>query len=203
MRRRTTAVAAGIAAALAIVVTGCGGGSSPSSHSAKQADPKAKEVSPAGDIPDNQAYVAYAPPGGGFTVKVPEGWSRTSSGGAVTFTDKLNAIRVQTAPAQAPPTGRDARQTELPKLASSVAGYQPGNVSSVSRRAGTAIRTTYLADARANAVTGKAGKAGKDAVERYVFFHKGKDLILTLSGPKGADNVDPWRTVTDSVKWTR
>ncbi|MDT7564604.1 MAG: hypothetical protein QOG76_3228, partial [Pseudonocardiales bacterium] len=25
---------------------------------------------------------------------------------------------------------------------------------------------------------------------------------LTLSGPKGADNVDPWRKVTDSLRWT-
>jgi hypothetical protein len=62
-----------------------------------------------------------------------------------------------------------------------------------------AIRTTYLADATANAVT---GKAGTNAVERYVFFHNGKDVILTLTGPKGADNVDPWKIVTDSVTWT-
>ena len=46
------------------------------------------------------------------------------------------------------------------------------------------------------------GKGGTDAVERYVFFHKGRDVILTLSGPKGADNVDPWKLVTDSVRWT-
>jgi hypothetical protein len=25
--------------------------------------------------------------------------------------------------------------------------------------------------------------------------------VLTLSGPKGADNVDPWRIVSDSLKW--
>ena len=46
------------------------------------------------------------------------------------------------------------------------------------------------------------GKRGRDAVERYVFFHKGRDVILTLSGPVGADNVDPWKLVTDSVRWT-
>jgi hypothetical protein len=26
---------------------------------------------------------------------------------------------------------------------------------------------------------------------------------VTLSGPAGADNVDPWRTVTDSFRWLR
>jgi hypothetical protein len=192
-------LAAGVAI-VAIGAAGCGGSSSPSQSAGQPADPNAAEVNPAGDIPDNQAFVPYALPGGGFSVKVPEGWSRTAAGGAVTFTDKLNAVRIETAKAQAPLTVRDARQTELPKLAASVKGFKPGKVSTVARPAGTAVRITYLAAARPNAVT---GKAGVDAVERYVFFHNGHDAVLTLSGPRGADNVDPWRIVTDSVRWSK
>ena len=56
------------------------------------------------------------------------------------------------------------------------------------------------AQAKPNPVT---GKAGTNAVERYVFVHNGRDLVLTLSGPKGADNVDPWKLVTDSLRWSR
>ena len=41
----------------------------------------------------------------------------------------------------------------------------------------------------------------RDAVERYSFWHNGIEAVLTLSGPKGADNVDPWRIVSDSLKW--
>jgi hypothetical protein len=26
-------------------------------------------------------------------------------------------------------------------------------------------------------------------------------VTLTLSAPVGSDNVDPWRTVTDSFRW--
>jgi hypothetical protein len=185
------------AAALAIGAAGCGSNSSNSSSQAPS--PNAPEVSPAGDIPDNQAFVAFTPSNGGFSVKVPEGWSRTTRAGATTFTDKLNAVRVEAMPAGAPPTVRDARQTEVRKLASSVNGFQAGTVDAVTRRGGKAVRITYLASAKPNAVT---GKAGTDAVERYVFFHNGRDLVLTLSGPKGADNVDPWRIVTDSVRWT-
>jgi hypothetical protein len=66
----------------------------------------------------------------------------------------------------------------------------------VTRKAGPAVRITYFAPAPADPVT---GKAHTNAVERYVFFKNGKDVVLTLSGPKGADNVDPWRIVTDSV----
>src|SRR5438105_1524034 len=135
-------------------VAGCGGSSpSPSSGggaSSAPANPKAPEVNPAGDIPDNQAYVAYTPPGGGYAVKVPEGWSRTSSGGAVTFTDKLNFIRMESMPAQSPPTVASTRSTVLPKLARSVKGFKVDRVSTILRRAGKAVRITYLDDAPAN-----------------------------------------------------
>ncbi len=198
---KRAALAAG-AAIVAIGAAGCGAASSSSTNGgqpAKAADPNAPEVNPAGDIPDNQAYVPYTPPGGGFSVKVPEGWSRTAAGGAVTFTDKLNAIRIERQAAQASLSSGQAKRVELPKLARSVKGFQAGSVSTVSRKAGSAVRITYLADARPNPVT---GKAGQNAVERYVFFHRGQDVILTLSGPKGADNVDPWKIVTDSVTWS-
>jgi hypothetical protein len=156
------AIAAGAAIA-ALFAAGCGGSPSPTAggHSATAANPNAPEVNPPGDIPDNQAYVAYAPPGGGFSLKVPEGWSRTATGGAVTFTDKLNSVRVESMTAQAPPTVRDARQTELPKLASTVTGFKPGSVGVVTRRAGPAVRVTYLATAKPDPVT---GKTGQDAV---------------------------------------
>jgi len=200
MRPARPVLAAG-AVAVALAAAGCGASSSSNGGQASTPpNPNGPEVNPAGDIPDNQAYVRYAPPGGGFTVKVPEGWARSSAAGAVTFTDKLNAIRIESAPAHARLTARGARQTALPKLRASVTGFQLGTVGTVARTAGSAVRITYLAAAKGSPVT---GKGGTDAVERYVFFHKGRDVILTLSGPKGADNVDPWKLVTDSVRWTR
>ncbi|HST55220.1 MAG TPA: hypothetical protein VLJ42_04900 [Solirubrobacteraceae bacterium] len=180
---------------MAIGVAACGSSSSTTSTASKT-----PEVNPAGDIPDNQAYVRYASPDGRYSIKVPEGWSQTAAGGAVIFTDKLNAVRIETVSASAPLTARDARQTELSKLAASVKGFQQAKVNIVGRRAGTAVRIAYLATAKPNPVT---GKTGQDAVERYVFFHNGRDVTLTLSGPKGADNVDPWRIITDSVQWPR
>jgi uncharacterized lipoprotein len=44
---------------LVVALAGCGG----SSSSSQAPDPNAKESSPPGDIPDNQAYVAYSPSG--------------------------------------------------------------------------------------------------------------------------------------------
>ncbi len=187
-----------IGAVLALGAAGCGSSSpSPSSSAPK---PNAPEVSPAGDIPDNQAYVAYTPPGASFFVKVPEGWARTDgANGRTTFTDKLNSIEMQAVAAKVAPTPASARSTELPQLAKSVPGFKTGTVSTVSRTAGTAVRITYQATSAVNPVT---GKSQTNAVERYLFFHNGKDVVLTLSGPKGADNVDPWKIVTDSLRYT-
>jgi hypothetical protein len=182
---------------LVAVLAGCGGSSSSSS---KAADPSAKEVSPAGDIPDNQAYVAYSPPGADYSVKVPEGWARSASGGAVTFTDKLNSIRMEEGAAKGRASVAQAKRSQLPVLARQVKDFQPGSVSLVKRRSGPAVRITYLATSPPDAVT---GKTRTDAVERYLFTHNGNQVVLTLSGPKGADNVDPWKLVTDSLRWSR
>src|SRR5436309_9836975 len=149
---------------VAVGVSGCGGGSSTTPR------PNAPEKNPPGDIPDNQAFVRFAVPGRGFSVKVPEGWSQRQSGGAVVFTDNLNTIRLESRTAAGPLTVAAARRTAVPQLARTVKGYRAGTVSVVDRTAGKALRITYLARSAANPVT---GKPITDAVERYVFFHRG------------------------------
>jgi hypothetical protein len=47
------------------------------------------------------------------------------------------------------------------------------------------------------------GKVFRDAVERYEFYRNGTETVVILAGPTGADNVDPWRTVTNSFRWLR
>ncbi len=199
MRLRSILAASIAVLALGAGVTACGG-SSGSGSSADAVNPNAPEASPPGDIPDNQVFVAYSPPGGGYSIKVPEGWSRSSSGGATTFTDKLNSIRLESMPAAKAPTVATAQKTLVPQLSQSVKGFVPGKVSTVHRSAGPALLITYGAAGKPDPVT---GKSTPEAVERYIFFHKGKEVIVTLSGAKGADNVDPWRIVTNSLHWTQ
>src|SRR4051794_38360140 len=47
----------------------------------------APEHNPPGDIPDTQVFVTYASPLG-FTIKVPEGWSRKDDAQSAVFSDK-------------------------------------------------------------------------------------------------------------------
>src|ERR1700704_2490399 len=110
------------------------GSSSSGGSSTKGSAPKTKEVSPAGDIPDNQAYVAFTPPGGGFSVKVPEGWAQRGASGALVCTDKINTIRIERHTPSAQLTVERAGSGELSSLAHSVKGYKAGKVSTVSRK---------------------------------------------------------------------
>jgi hypothetical protein len=155
-------------------------------------------VNPSGDIPDTQVYVPFQPASGGYSVKVPEGWARTEAGGVVMFTDKLNTVRLQTVPTPTAPTVTSARANEVPALKAAAANVTLGAVTTVIRPAGTAVLITYQADTPPDPVT---GKFVRDAFERYEFWHNQTELIVTLSGPRGADNVDPWKTVTSSVTW--
>jgi hypothetical protein len=193
----TSPLRAAVAATLALAAAGCGGGAGGGSPTPNAG---AEENSPPGDIPDDQAFVAYSPPRAGYSIKVPEGWSRTAADGVTSFTDKLNTVRLEATAAASAPTVAAVKRTVIPALRRMDPGFRPGRVSVVKRTAGPAIRITSLARSRPDPVT---GKARLDAVERYLFFHAGRQAVITLSGPKGADNVDPWRIITDSLRWTR
>ncbi|MFB7330899.1 hypothetical protein ACFC00_04560 [Streptomyces adustus] len=208
MGRHTPAVAA-VGVAIAVAVTaGCSGsgaqGSAPTKSTAGgdgQAHAAPTESNPPGDIPDNQVYVAYRPTGGsftGFTVKVPEGWARTVQGGTTTFTDKLNTITITSVPATAAPTTGSVSATEVPKLRTQTPKFAEPKVSEVTRHAGRVVLLTYRGDSAKDPVT---GKVVRDAFERYAYYRSGHEVNLTLSGPVNADNVDPWRIVSDSVTW--
>ncbi|MFE3852730.1 hypothetical protein ACFXPN_16500 [Streptomyces griseorubiginosus] len=159
------------------------------------------ESNPPGDIPDNQAFVAYRPSGGsftGFTVKVPEGWARTGQGGTTVFTDKLNTVKITAVSAAGAPTTGSVTSKVIPQLRSRVPKFAAPKVSEVTRHSGRVVLLTYQGDSAKDPVT---GKVVRDAFERYAFYRAGHEVDLTLSGPVKADNVDPWRIVSDSFAW--
>ncbi|MBK6014543.1 hypothetical protein [Streptomyces sp. MBT53] len=194
-------VAVGLALVTALI-TGCSssGSHSGSSTSPAPTAPAPTESNPPGDIPDNQVYVAYRPTGGfnGFTVKVPEGWARTGQGATTVFTDKLNTVSVTTATVSAAPTVGSVTNTVVPRLKAQTPKFATPKVTETTRHAGRVLRLTYQGDSAKDPVT---GKVVRDAFERYAFHRQGHEVDLTLSGPVNADNVDPWRIVSDSFAW--
>jgi hypothetical protein len=155
------------------------------------------ETNPPGDIPDNQAFVAYKAPGG-FSVKIPEGWARVGTSSSTSFTDKLNTIVMSWSTASSAPTLESVQSTDVPALRQSEKAFELVKVSTVKLPAGEAVLVTYRANSEPNAVTGKQYRLD---VLRYSLFHQGLRVDITLLSPVGADNVDPWNTVVRSVAW--
>ena len=193
---------------LAAVLTACGtpspavtphgAGSPQSSPSAQAPVPRSTEVNPAGDIPDNQAYVTITAASGTCKLQVPEGWARTSAGSSTTFTDKLNFIAIEQASVGPKPTVESVRKADVPALASIEPKFLLGDVTTFTRNGASGVLITYLADSEPSPVT---GKVIRDAVERYLFWKNGHQVAVTLTGPQGSDNVDPWAKVTGSFGW--
>jgi hypothetical protein len=154
------------------------------------------ESNPPGDIPDNTAFVEYRSTKGHWSVTAPEGWSRTTTGTTVTFTDKLNTVQVDAQPG-APVTLSDAKKTDVATLEAGTRAFKLVSVAAVTLPAGPAVLITYRANSDPNPVTGKQYRLD---VLRYELYRAGTRTTLTLLSPVGADNVDPWRIVTDSLK---
>ena len=164
---------------------------------APTANPNAKEQLPPGDIPDNQVYVTYTPAAGGYSLSYPEGWSKRETPNAVTFAQYFNSIELVTTPATRAPTIASAQSLASSTL-SSLAGYHLLKIDSGTRPAGPAVHIVYDATSPIDPVTGRTVTL---EVERYLFWHKGTLLTIVLSSAKGSDNVDPWKTVTNSLVW--
>ena len=218
MTTHKTIVAAGLAAGL--LLAACGGsstttasqpstlpatktGSPSASHSSgvtpiSPEAPVPTESSPPGDIPDNTQYVPYRSKVAGFKISTPEGWSRSSTKSSVTFTDKLNTVVVSWAPASSAPTVQTANSTEVPMLRNTTRAFRLASVKAGSLPAGPTVVIEYQANSDPNPVTGKQYRLD---VLRYELFKNGQETVITLLSPVGADNVDPWRIVTESFGW--
>lgn len=167
-------------------------------NSASPPAPHATEFNPPGDIPDNAVFIDHTAPGTRVHFKVPEGWAKSSSHGVTTYTDKYNSISIEVQHNTTAPTVASARTQELPALRSSVPNLALQNITEVTRQHGSAVHVVYLLDSPPNPVT---NKVVRDKAERFEFWHGGQEAILTLTGPENADNVDPWKIVSDSLQW--
>jgi hypothetical protein len=131
----------------------------------------------------------------------------------VTFTDKLNSVSATWFKTSQAPTKASATTRDVPELKRTQRAFRLGHVItcaptctipystapiSVTLPAGNAIVITYQANSAPNPVT---GKQYRDEVLRFEFFKNGHEVALTLSGPLGSDNVDPWTLVSQSFRW--
>lgn len=183
-----------IAAALAVLFIGSSGISFPAAAQEKLVAP---EKNPPGDIPDNQVFVTYNSPEG-FSLKVPEGWSRAEIDHGVRFFDKYDEIDATLGMASAAPTVASVRAGEVPDLEKAGHAIKVTAVRDVKLAAGPAVRISYLSNSAPNPVTGKQIRVEH---ERFIVFKGGKAVTLDQAAPAGADNVDQWQLISNSLQW--
>jgi hypothetical protein len=157
------------------------------------------ENNPPGDIPDNLAFVPYRNAAGAYSFTHPEGWAERTRGSSVLFTDKLNGVEALLGPATSPPTVASAKRDDVPRLRSEQSAFELRSVSAVTMPSGNGVRIVYRRNSAPDPVT---GKQYRDEVERYEIVAHGREVILELFGPVGADNVDAYRTMSQSLRFT-
>lgn len=160
----------------------------------------APEVNPPGDIPDDQVFITYSSPEG-FSIEVPEGWSRTEKPGRARFADKYGAVEVAVEKAAASsPTAASVESTEVPLILAAEHAAEVKKVREMRLPSGTAVAVDYLSNSETNPVTGRKIRLEN---RRLYFASGGRQAVVTLSAPAGADNADQWKFMAESFRWVR
>jgi len=155
------------------------------------------EISPPGDIPDSQVFITFTSPAG-FSIKVPEGWARKDGANETVFSDKYNRIALTTGSLAQPLDLAYAKSALAPEIEKSGRAVKIVGVSEVKLRAGKVVKIAYDANSAPNDVTNKQIRQEN---ERF-YYAKGSVLVaLSLTAPKGADNVDQWKLISSSFRW--
>lgn len=157
--------------------------------------PVSVEKNPPGDIPDTQVFIAYEGPG--FSMQVPEGWSRADEAAGARFFDKYDSVEATIADSAAAPTPSSVTAGEAATLTKTGRAVQIKDVKQVKLDGGRAVRIDYSSNSEPNAVTNKQIRL--EAV-RFFVFKNGKLVTLDMSAPFGADNVDQWNLMANSVR---
>ena len=148
-----------------------------------------------GDIPDNQVFLVFRNRAAGYSIKYPEGWTRTGSGANVTFHDKNNLVHVSIAHGPAPTTASVTTQLNGLKRSDPTLTFSAPQTMTIG--SSSAVKAVYSTQSAPNPVTGKRVEL---VVDRYELARSGRVATVDLGTPKGVDNVDAYRMMIESFR---
>jgi hypothetical protein len=186
--------------AAGLALAGCGSSSSSSaggSQASSNAASAEAQSAAQGDIPDNQKFLRYNNPKAVYSIKYPEGWAQQGAGNLVTFSDKGNSVQIAVTQGAAPTVASVA--AELRKEAAKDPTLKPGTPQEVKAGPNQAIHVVDHLQGPADPVTGKKPTL---MVDRYVLESKGRVATVDESTPVGVDNVDAYRLMIESFRWS-
>ena len=186
-------------AALALAITGCGSGSSSSGSAQGGANAASAEAQSAaqGDIPDNQKFLRFQNSQAGYSNQYPEGWAQKGSTTDVTFSDKDNSVEI--AVSKGPTPTVSSVSAELRKEAARDTTLKPGTPQQITEGPNQTVHVVYHVEGPPDPVTGKRFTL---MVDRYVLGNKGRIATVNEATPVGVDNVDAYRMIIQSYRWS-
>jgi len=150
-----------------------------------------------GDIPDNAVFLTYHATAPAFSIQYVEGWQVTSQPAGVVIRDKDSSETVAVVAPQADVAGY-VSATDLPALQAE-AGFNLVKRDTVKIGASTYVHLVYHVPAPPDPVTGKLVPS---TVDRYYVPNPIGLAIISLSTPDGIDNVDAFRQMITSFRWS-
>jgi len=149
----------------------------------------------AGDIPDNQVFLAFHNGSAGYSMSYPEGWARQGANRTVLFRDKNNLVRIVVEPGQTSPQAVHGAvrallaKTPSLKVMSVKAHPTCTNGGTTEQLPRVSARVVYTTQSAPNSVTGKRVTL---QVDRYYLAHGANRAVVDLGTPQGVDNVDAY-----------
>jgi hypothetical protein len=151
----------------------------------------------AGDIPDNAVFLTYRDATHGFAIVYVEGWQVTPGADGVVIRDKDSSETVAVVPLPGD-LAAYIGNVDLPALASQ-SGFTLVGQDTVKAGAHTYAHVSYHLPAPPDPVTGKRVPS---TIDRYYVPGLNVLAIVSLSTPDGVDNVDAFRQMIASFRWS-
>jgi hypothetical protein len=150
----------------------------------------------AGDIPDNAVFLTYRSGAWRFSIQYVEGWQVTTENDGVVIRDKDSSETVQVT--QLPPDiAAYVANTDL-ALLRAMDGFRLVRQDRAKVGSKVFIHLVYHIPSPPDPVTGKQVPS---TVDRFYVPGPGR-AIVSLATPDGVDNVDAFRQMITSFKWS-
>jgi hypothetical protein len=201
----TATIPASASTAPATVAPSASAASPSTAGSSSSAAPSASESQPpdtgggttTGDVPDNAVFLRYHGTNPSFSIQYVEGWQVRQQADGVIVHDKDSSETVAILAAQGDVQGY-VSSTDLPSLQAQ-AGFKLIKQDMVKVGGTSYVHLAYHLPAPPDPVTGKRVAS---TVDRYYVPGPNNLAIVTLSTPDGVDNVDAFRQMIESFKWS-
>ena len=150
-----------------------------------------------GDVPDNAVFLTFRGGSPAFSIQYVEGWQVSQQADGVVIRDKDSSETVTIGPAQTD-VSAFVSSTDLPALGAEH-GFKLVKQDTVKVGGAHYVHLVYHLPAPPDPVTGKQVPS---TVDRYYVPGPNGLAVVSLSTPDGVDNVDAFRQMIESFKWS-